>query len=197
MRHKLFGTSLKFARAVSLTCNRTLIASITGSLPSPTHRSLFYPGYYPPTCVKSGGAQVLVNVGFDVCRHLTPGLPACQVAEARLSTARAEPRGSAGHVWSAGFDWAVVVVTGRRCRSGRRVPGAARSPFLFRPLPSPNSPHGQEPGATRSPHGLRPGKDGLGYASPEPVPPAGGPGRGRARTWREMEADVLSCVPSR
>lgn len=151
VRHKLSGTSLKFARAVSLTCNRTLIASITGSLPSPTHRSLFHPGYYPPTYVKSWGAQVLVKVGFDVCRHLTPGLPACQVAEARLSTARAEPRGSAGHAWSAGFEWAVVVVTARRCRSGQTVPGAARSPFLPLPLPSPDSPHGQEAGARSQP----------------------------------------------
>ncbi|KAM9760373.1 POC1 centriolar protein homolog B isoform 1-T1 [Dama dama] len=81
-----------------------------------------------------------------------PGRPACQVAEVRLSAARAQPRSSAGHAWSAGLDWgAVVVVTGRRCRSGRTVPGTARSPFLPRPLPPPGSPCGQEPGAERSP----------------------------------------------
>nr|XP_054300721.1 POC1 centriolar protein homolog B isoform X11 [Pongo pygmaeus] len=55
-----------------------------------------------------------------------------------LFTGLAVSRGSAGHAWSAGFDWAaVVVVTGRRCRSGQTVPGAARSPLLPHPLPSP------------------------------------------------------------
>nr|XP_018894347.2 POC1 centriolar protein homolog B isoform X9 [Gorilla gorilla gorilla] len=55
-----------------------------------------------------------------------------------LFTGLAVSLGSAGHAWSAGFDWAaVVVVTGRRCRSGQTVPGAARSPLLPHPLPSP------------------------------------------------------------
>uniref|UniRef100_A0A8D2E057 POC1 centriolar protein homolog B n=1 Tax=Theropithecus gelada TaxID=9565 RepID=A0A8D2E057_THEGE len=55
-----------------------------------------------------------------------------------LFTGLAVSRGSASHAWSAGFDWAaVVVVTGRRCRSGQTVPGAARSPLLPHPLPSP------------------------------------------------------------
>lgn len=85
---------LKFARAVSLTCNRTLIASITGSFLFPTLGFPFHPGYYSPSSVKPRGAQVLVNVGFVVWGHLTPpsprgggkgaGRPACPLAEAQL-----------------------------------------------------------------------------------------------------------------
>lgn len=141
---------------------------------------------------------MLVNVGFCPWSHLTPGRPACQPAAAPLSLAPATPRGSIGHAWSAGFDWAaVVVVTGRRRRSGQTVPGAARSPLLPRPLPSPGFPRRLEPGDDRSSHGLRPGKEGLGGASPELVPRAAESGRGRARTWREMEAGVRSRVLSR
>lgn len=97
----------------------------------------------------------------------TPGSP----------PAPAEPRGSAGHAWSAGFDWAaVVVVTGRRHGCGRTVPGAARSHIPPHSLPFPGFPHRQRflprLGAHRSLHGLRPGKDGLGSDSPESVPRA-------------------------
>ena len=106
---------------------------------------------------------MLANVGFDVWQHPIPGRPACHVAEVRFFVARAQPRGSAGHAWSAGFDWgAVVVVTGRRCRSGQTVPGTARSPFLPGPLPPPGSPCGQEPGAERSPMASSPVRTGCG-----------------------------------
>lgn len=79
---------------------------------------------------------MLVNDGFRAWSHLTPGRPACLLAQTPLPPAPATPRGSTGHAWSAGFDWAaVVVVTGRRRRSGRTVPGAARSPPSY-PVPS-------------------------------------------------------------
>lgn len=111
-------------------------------------------------------------------------------------------RGSASHAWSAGFDWAaVVVVTGRRCRSGQTVPGAARSPLLPHPLPSPPRvpPPAGAWGRPLPPDGLSHGKNRLevlGDPSPEPAPPAAEPGPGRTRTWREMEAGVRSRVLS-
>lgn len=114
---------------------------------------------------------MLINFGFRVWSRPTQGRPAGGREDARLSPAPAEHRGSTGHAWSAGFDWAaVVVVTGRRHGCGPTVPGAARSPIPPCPLPFPGFPRWQEPGAHRSPHGLRPGKDELGSDSPEPVP---------------------------
>lgn len=94
------------------------------------------------------------------------------------SAARAASRGSSGHAWSAGFDWAaVVVVTGKRPHSGLTVPGAARSPLVPTPPCSPKA-----GGTVRSPHGVRPGK----------VPAATG-----ADPWAAGPGEVDHTGPSR
>nr|XP_008513543.1 PREDICTED: uncharacterized protein LOC103547851 [Equus przewalskii] len=161
--NKLARTCLKFAGAVPLTCNRTLIASITNSFSARSHRSHSYAGYSLLSGRPARGSASVSQRRLCCAVALTPRHPSCQLAEARLSPAPAEPRGSAGHAWSAGFDWAaVVVVTGRRRSCGQTVPGAARS---LPPPPRPPSPDSPPPARARRrplPHGLRPGKDGLG-----------------------------------
>lgn len=135
------------------------MASITGSHPPRPPRILFRPTLLPAS-PPPGSPQ-----------HTNPGIRHLGCTRAPLSTSagtstgapppgrqpsavRPASRGSSGHAWSAGFDWAaVVVVTGRRRRSGLTVPGAARSPPRPRPSLAPAG-----PGAARSPHGLRPGK---------------------------------------
>lgn len=105
-----------------------------------------------PPSFKQRGARALVNFGFRGWSHLTPERPVCHPAAARLPAAPATSRGSTGHAWSAGFDWAaVVVVTGKRRRSEQTVPGAARSPLLPYPLPSPAPPAGWSPAPTALP----------------------------------------------
>lgn len=121
--------------AVSLRCNRIQIASITGSQPLRHYRLHLSPGYYPLPDAKPGVRYVgctrtsLCACAVDPRGALPPG--------PQLSAARAASRGSSGHAWSAGFDWAaVVVVTGKRPHSGLTVPGAARSPPTPCPYPS-------------------------------------------------------------
>lgn len=154
---------LKFAGAVPLTCNRTLIASITNSFSARSHRSHSYAGYSLLSGRPARGSASVSQRRLCCAVALTPRHPSCQLAEARLSPAPAEPRGSAGHAWSAGFDWAaVVVVTGRRRSCGQTVPGAARS---LPPPPRPPSPGSPPPARARRrplPHGLRPGGPGSG-----------------------------------
>uniref|UniRef100_A0A9L0RK51 POC1 centriolar protein homolog B n=1 Tax=Equus caballus TaxID=9796 RepID=A0A9L0RK51_HORSE len=161
--NKLARTCLKFAGAVPLTCNRTLIASITNSFSARSHRSHSYAGYSLLSGRPARGSASVSQRRLCCAVALTPRHPSCQLAEARLSPAPAEPRGSAGHAWSAGFDWAaVVVVTGRRRSCGQTVPGAARS---LPPPPRPPSPGSPPPARARRrplPHGLRPGGPGSG-----------------------------------
>lgn len=138
---------------------------------------------------------MLIHIGFGVWSHRTLGRPACQRAEAEPSPAPAEPRGSAGHAWSAGFDWAAVVVeTGRRHRSGQTVPGAARSPLPTLSPPFPVSPTDSSREPTAPPMASAPVRTCWGGASRQPVLRAAGQGRGRSRTWREVEAGVRSRV---
>lgn len=135
---------------------------------------------------------MLIHIGFGVWSHRTLGHPACQRAEAEPSPAPAEPRGSAGHAWSAGFDWAAVVVeTGRRHRSGQTVPGAARSPLPTLSPPFPVSPtdSSREPTAppmasapVRTCWGAPPGSQYCGLRGKVGAAPAPG---GR---WRQVSA---------
>lgn len=121
--------------AVSLRCNRTLIASITGSGPPRHHGSRqVSPGDYllPRTVPEYATWPAREHRGVRERGALLP--------RRQLSAARAVSRGSSGHAWSAGFDWAVVVVvTGRRRHSGLTVPAAAG--FPPRPCP-PRAPAG-------------------------------------------------------
>lgn len=156
--------------AVSLRCNRILIASLTDSQPPRHHRLHLSPGCYPLPNTKPGvryvgcaRASLCARARWTPRSALPPGL--------QLSAARAASRGSSGHAWSAGFDWAaVVVVTGKRPHSGLTVPGAARSPLVPTLPCSPRA-----PGAVHSPHGLRPGKV---PAATGADPWAAGPGKG-------------------
>lgn len=155
--------------AVSLRCNRILIASITGSQPPGHYRPHLSPGRYPLPDTKPGVRYVGCTRASLCARTVDPrgALP----PGPELSAARAASRGSSGHAWSAGFDWAaVVVVTGKRPHSGLTVPGAARSPLVPTLPCSPKA-----PGAVRSPHGLRPGKV---PAATGADPWAAGPGKG-------------------
>ena len=136
-----------------------------------------------PCCSEARGARC-VRARRTPRGALPPG--------SRLSAARARAasRGSSGHAWSAGFDWAaVVVVTGKRPHSSLTVPGAARSPLVPTPPWSPKA-----PGAVRSPHGLRPGK--VPAATGADHPWAAGPGGGEPRrVWQAWEVAPRPGAP--
>lgn len=152
------------------------MASIIGSHPPRPPRILFRP------------TLLLASPPPGSPQHTNPGIRHLGCTRAPLSTSagtstgapppgrqpsavRPASRGSSGHAWSAGFDWAaVVVVTGRRRRSGLTVPGAARSPPL---VPAP-------PWLPQAPELPAPRMASVRVRSPPAVradPMAAGPGR--------------------
>lgn len=189
---------MNVAGTVSLTCNRTLIASTIDSIVFPSSWSHPYPRYHPLSWCQPGRSGSVTTPWLWCVISPDPEASLPPAGGGRPVSAPAEPRGSAGHAWSAGFDWAaVVVVTGRRRRSGQTVPGTARSPLPPWPLLPPVSPTRRNRVPTVPAMACAPVRTGLGVSSPELVPRAAGPGRGRARTRREVEAGVRSRVLDR